>query len=106
MLSSVAREGGRSGEWLPPGPEKWQRVSCPTPARHVSSCARRPAAQRRQSDERGMSEMATTIDIAKGFRAAGACLAEVSPAELEQVEGGIFWFVLAPIGLAFFYYFG
>jgi lactobin A/cerein 7B family class IIb bacteriocin len=36
-----------------------------------------------------MSEMATTIDIAKGFRAGGACLAEVTPDELEKVEGGL-----------------
>jgi lactobin A/cerein 7B family class IIb bacteriocin len=32
--------------------------------------------------------MATTIDIAKRARAGGACFAEVSLAELEQVEGG------------------
>jgi hypothetical protein len=37
-----------------------------------------------------MSDMATTIDITKGARAGGVCLAEVSPAELEQVEGGCF----------------
>jgi hypothetical protein len=33
--------------------------------------------------------MATTISIAKGARVGGACLAEVSLAELEQVEGGL-----------------
>jgi hypothetical protein len=32
--------------------------------------------------------MGTTINIAKGAKAGGVCLAEVSVAELEQVEGG------------------
>ena len=32
--------------------------------------------------------MGTTINIAKGTRAGAVCLAEVSLAELEQVEGG------------------
>ena len=34
--------------------------------------------------------MGTTINIAKGAKAGGVCLAEVSMAELEQVEGGCF----------------